>query len=177
MATVKLKTPQSSKRSEAQRFRFGFLIHDVSRTRRTMIDQYMRPLGITRSQWSVMSALSRAGDQGLTQVDLARLLEVGKVTVGGLIDRLEATGHVKRGADPGGDRRVKRVLITDQGYRMLDQMIHVAEELNNRILEGVTSEELEVTEHVLMRVKENIRGALAANPNGAKGPRDLEQGE
>lgn len=169
MSTAERKPKKPAKRSEARRFRFGFLIHDVSRTRRTMIDQYMRPLGITRSQWSVMSALSRADDQGLMQVDLARLLDVGKVTVGGLVDRLEASGHVERRPDPSGDRRVKRVFITEQGYEMLDQMIHVAEQLNNRILEGVTPEDLEATERVLMRVKDNIKHALAVSPASGKG--------
>jgi hypothetical protein len=32
----------------------------------------------------VLSALSRGGEDGMMQVDLARLLDFGKVTVGGL---------------------------------------------------------------------------------------------
>ena len=31
-----------------QDFRIGFLVHDVSRMRRTLFDQAMKPLGITR---------------------------------------------------------------------------------------------------------------------------------
>ncbi|MBX3595045.1 MarR family transcriptional regulator [Sphingomonas sp.] len=155
MPKTKGKPPK--KRISATKFRFGYLVHDVSRTRRTLMDQYMRPLGITRSQWTVMSALSRGDETGLMQVDLARLLDVGKVTVGGLIDRLENTGHVERRPDPGGDRRVKRVFITEQGYEILDKMIDVSEDLNQRILDGITPEELAITEDVLMRVKENIR--------------------
>jgi MarR family transcriptional regulator for hemolysin len=163
---VAIKKPATTKkkRSPAKIFRFGFLIHDVSRTRRTMMDHYMRPLGITRSQWSVISALSRGGDEGLMQVDLARLLEVGKVTVGGLIDRLEATGHVERRADPSGDRRVKRVFITHQGYEMLDRMKKVSEDLNNRILSGISAEDIAKCEDVLMRVKANIKEAIRVAP-------------
>ncbi len=33
--------------------RFGFLIHDVSRLRRVVVDRALKPLGITRSQWWV----------------------------------------------------------------------------------------------------------------------------
>lgn len=171
MVANRKKSKKAPKRLAAQRFRFGFLIHDVSRTRRTLIDQYMRPLGITRSQWSVMSALSRAGEDGLSQVDLARLLDVGKVTVGGLVDRLEATGHVERRSDPGGDRRMKRVLITEHGHEMLHKMVDVAEELNKRILDGVTPEELEITETVLMRVKQNIKAALGTSSVAGPGNR------
>lgn len=162
-ATAKTNTPPV-KRSSAKKFRFGYLVHDVSRTRRTLMDHYMRPLGITRSQWSVMSALSRADDDGLMQVDLARLLDVGKVTVGGLVDRLEATGHVERRPDPSGDRRVKRVFITEQGHEILERMIEVSEHLNKLILDGINAADLAVTEDVLMRVKENIKQAIQHAP-------------
>lgn len=162
-ATAK-KSEQGVRRSSAKPFRFGYLVHDVSRTRRTLMDHYMRPLGITRSQWSVMSALSRADHEGLMQVDLARLLDVGKVTVGGLVDRLEATGHVERKPDPSGDRRIKRVYITPQGEKMLAQMIAVSEHLNRLILDGITPEDLAVVEEVLMRVKENIKDAIRDTP-------------
>lgn len=161
-------------RISASRFRFGYLVHDVSRTRRTLMDHYMRPLGITRSQWSVMSALSRAEQGEMTQVDLARLLDVGKVTVGGLVDRLEATGHVERRPDPSGDRRVKRVFITEQGYQILNQMIDVSEHLNALILDGITEEDVATAEAVLMRVKENVRKAIQAAPASAPRARNGE---
>jgi DNA-binding MarR family transcriptional regulator len=164
MTKTARKPKHSDDRLAAKQFRFGFLVHDVSRTRRTMMDLYMRPLGITRSQWSVMSALSRAKNQGLTQVDLGRLLDVGKVTVGGLVDRLEASGHVERRPDPSGDRRLKRVYITPHGYEMLADMIDVSERLNNLILEGVSEEDLTVAEDVLMRVKQNVRKAIQNEP-------------
>lgn len=156
-----------AKRPVAKQFRFGYLVHDVSRVRRTLMDEYMRPLDITRSQWSVLSTLSRGGNNGMMQVDLARLLDVGKVTVGGLVDRLEATGHVERRADAT-DRRAKRVYITEQGFEMLRSMILVAVMLNKKILVGVTPEELEITERVLMRVKDNIRHAIDSDDKAAQ---------
>ena len=100
----------------SQDFRIGFLIHDVSRMRRTLFDQAMKPLGITRSQWWVLSQLSRHGRTGLLQTELARDLDVGKVTVGGLIDRLETSGYVIRTPDAA-DRRAKRILITGRAGR------------------------------------------------------------
>ena len=144
----------------AQQFTFGYLVHDVSRIRRTMMDLIMRPYDITRSQWSVLSTLSRGGNNGMTQVDLARLMEVGKVTVGGLVDRLEASGHVERRADPT-DRRAKRVFITDQGYEVIRLMINVASEANERLLSDSTPEEIEVCELVLSRAKKRLKTILA----------------
>jgi DNA-binding MarR family transcriptional regulator len=146
-------------RPAAERFRFGYLVHDVSRIRRTVMDHALRPLGITRSQWSVLSALSRGGNDGMMQVDLARLLEVGKVTVGGLVDRLEAAGQVERRSDAT-DRRAKRVYITEQGYEVIRQMILVATELNDRILGNVSPKDQQVAEEVLFKVKENLKNVL-----------------
>jgi DNA-binding MarR family transcriptional regulator len=148
-------------RPSAKQFRFGFLIHDVSRKRRTLIDHFMKPLGLTRSQWSLLSALSRSQNDGMMQVDLARLLEVGKVTVGGLIDRLEETGHIVRRGDVS-DRRAKRIYVTEQGWEVIGKMIQVARKLNAQILEGIPAEDLEKTELSLMKVKENIKRALQA---------------
>ncbi len=143
-------------RPSVQQFRFGYLIHDVSRVRRTVLDDVMRPYGITRSQWSVLSALSRGGNDGMMQADLARLMEVGKVTVGGLVDRLEASGHIERRADQS-DRRAKRVYITEQGYATIQLMLTIATEANQKILEGLTPKEVLMAEKVLYRVKLNLK--------------------
>src|SRR3546814_1473457 len=96
----KTKVARKTKRPEAARFRFGYLVHDVSRTRRTLIDHWMKPLGITRAQWLLLSALARSGNDGMMQDDLARLLEAGKVTIGGLLAHLESSGHVERRPEP-----------------------------------------------------------------------------
>lgn len=142
-----------------QDFRIGFLVHDVSRMRRTLFDQAMKPLGITRSQWWVLSQLSRQPRSGMLQTELARDLDVGKVTVGGLIDRLEAAGYVTRTPDPT-DGRAKRIQITEAGRQVLKQMVKVGEGLNRTILAGLSREEVEMAERVLTAMKDNIRRAV-----------------
>ena len=66
--------------------RLGYLIHDVSRLRRLSFDRELAPLGITRSQWWVLAFIAR--NDGLPQTELANELEVGKVALGALVDRL-----------------------------------------------------------------------------------------
>jgi DNA-binding MarR family transcriptional regulator len=139
--------------------RIGFLVHDASRIRRTLFDHALRPLGVTRAQWLVLANLSRQEREGMTQSDLAHLLELGKVTVGGLIDRLEASGHVERHPDPI-DRRVKRILITDKGYELIDLLSSVARDLNEEILEGIPMEHVLIAEEVMSRMKDNMRALL-----------------
>src|SRR3546814_19697884 len=94
------KVSRKQQRPEAVRFRFGYLLHDVSRNRRTLIDHWMKPMGITRAQWSMLSDLSRGGNDGMMHVDLERILKVGKVNIGCLVDRLETRRHVVRQPDP-----------------------------------------------------------------------------
>lgn len=150
------KTPT---RPVVKPFRFGFLVHDVSRMRRTLFDEVMRPRGVTRSQWSVLANLSRAGRDGMMQVDLSRLMDVGKVTIGGLIDRLEAAAYVERRLDAE-DRRARRVFVTEKGFEVIAEMQKAGNKLNKSILAGVSPEHIHITEETLAKVKSNIREML-----------------
>src|ERR1700710_2264509 len=96
--------------------RLGFLVHDVSRVRRRVVDRALKPLGLTRSQWWVLAFLSRR--DGMSQVALADELDVGKVALGALVDRLEASALVSRHRD-NVDRRVKRVHLTKAGIKLV----------------------------------------------------------
>src|SRR5437870_11277947 len=114
--------------------RLGYLIHDVSRLRRMMFDRALAPLGITRSQWWVLAFISRK--DGLPQTQLANELDVGKVGVGALIDRLESSGFVVRQADPV-DRRVKRAYVTKQARGFLEQLRKEPDRFTARIADGL----------------------------------------
>jgi MarR family transcriptional regulator, transcriptional regulator for hemolysin len=151
---------KAPKRAAAEPYlRIGFLVHDVSRMRRTLFDQAVKPLGITRAQWWALANLSRQETEGMIQSDLARLLDVGKVTIGGLIDRLEASGLVERRPDPV-DRRIKRIFITNGGYEVIEQMKTVGRDLNAIILKGIPLDEVHVAEEVMHRMKDNLRDHL-----------------
>lgn len=157
--------PDQISKPTAKPFRFGFLVHDVSRMRRTLFDVRMKPLGITRSQWSVLAALSRRPDEGVMQVDLAREMDVGKVTIGGLIQRLEKIGYVRREADTK-DLRVRRVFITPKGFETIGQMAELGADHNARTLQGISNSDLKIAEEVLAKVKSNIRIELETMGSG-----------
>lgn len=137
-------------------FRSGFLIHDASRLRRTALDQRLKPLGITRSQWWVMTHISRVPGEALSQVELSRLLDVGKVTLGGLIDRLERSGLVERCAD-GEDRRLKRIRMSRRGKALFQRIEEVATEVNRESMAGITPEEEHHLLEILARMKTNLK--------------------
>lgn len=133
-------------------FRLGFLLHDVSRLRRTVVDKALKPLDLTRSQWWVLANLSRYPGEGITQTELANQLDVGKVALGDMIDRIEANGYVCRMPDPV-DRRAKRITITPAGKALLDAIRDYATEINSEMVKGVSAEEIAATENILHRMK------------------------
>ena len=133
--------------------RLGYLIHDVSRLRRMMFDRALAPLGITRSQWWVLAFISRK--DGLPQTQLANELDVGKVGVGALIDRLESSGFVLRQPDPV-DRRVKRVFVTKQARGFLEKLRKETDKFNAQLTHGIDRKALEAASDALLAMKHNL---------------------
>jgi DNA-binding MarR family transcriptional regulator len=138
--------------------RLGFLIHDVSRLRRSAFDRCLKPLKVTRSQWWVLAYLSR--EDGMTQSQLAEELDLGKVAVGGLIDRLEKAGLVRREPDAT-DRRVNRVFLEPKSKQLIARMRKVSHRMNEQILAGLRDRDLETAAAALDAMKKNILGYLA----------------
>jgi DNA-binding MarR family transcriptional regulator len=165
-------TIKSKRRVAAEPYvRMGFLVHDVSRMRRTLFDQAVKGLGITRAQWWALANLSREGE-GITQSQLAQALDVGKVTIGGLLDRLEAAGYIVRKADRA-DRRLKRVFITERGYGIMDEMAGIGRQLNSVVMKDISIDQMHLAEEVLHKMRQNLRIELRG-PSGPTG--DLDNG-
>ena len=141
--------------SKEHPLRIGFLIHDVSRLRRTAMDKAMKPLGVTRSQYWVISNLTRHNGEGMMQTELANVMNVGKVTLGGLIDRLEESGYVERKPDPV-DRRAKRIHLSQKGRKLVKKMQAAAEKANSEILEGISEKKVAMAEDVLHEMKRRL---------------------
>ena len=107
-------------------------------------------MGLTRSQFSVLAHLGRHPGGRMNQSEIAAALEVGKVTLGGLVDRLEAGGLARR--EPSGeDRRVKRIRLTIKGRRALETAQRMRPKLDEFIMR-----DLPVT------TRGQLAGALAA---------------
>lgn len=156
----------------SRELRLGFLLHDVSRMRRSMVDRALKPMGLTRSQWWVLAFLSRR--DGMPQVTLADELDVGKVALGGLIDRLQTSGLVERRGDPI-DRRVKRVHLTRAGGKLVRDIRAGVTEVERHIVEGIDEQDLQATVRALRRMKANLQSLLEAGKADAnEDAEDLE---
>lgn len=139
--------------------RLGFLIHDVSRMRRSAYDQFMKPLGITRAQWWVLAHLSR--HDGMMQTQLADVLEVGKASLGDVIEGLESGGWVERRPDPS-DKRAKRVYLTKPAQGLIKRMTVMEHDFNSQILRDVNPSERNELIRSLLKIK-HAMASLAPN--------------
>jgi|SRR5687768_13447483 DNA-binding MarR family transcriptional regulator len=132
---------------------FGFLVNDVARALRTEYDRRVRELGLTRSQWWVMNHLYR--NPGLTQSELAEILEVEKPSVGRLLDRLEAKGWIRREHDAR-DRRAWRVHLGEAAEPQMRALRKRAGELMGDALAGLSAADRERLIDLLLAVKANL---------------------
>src|ERR1700761_9436889 len=82
------------------------LLHDVARLQRTRFDRWARNYGLTRAQGVILARLAR--QPGISQIEMAAICEVEPITIGRLVDRLEARGLIERRPDPT-DRRINRL--------------------------------------------------------------------
>lgn len=144
--------------------RFGFLIHDVSRMRRIVVDRALKPLGITRSQWWVLAFLSRR--DGMTQTALAADLDLTKVAIGGLVDRMETAGFVERRADER-DARARRIYLTRAGQKLVTTIREAVDAVESDIMSVVEEDELEIAGAVLLRVKTRLMELIGSDVEGA----------
>ncbi len=142
----------------------GVVITDVARLMRAAFDRRVRTLGITRAQWLVLTRLHR--NPGVSQSELAEIIEVERASAGRMIDRLEANGWVERRA-LNGDRRVKRVYLTPEAERVHRRIWRVAEATVEDALRDLSAQEGAQLMRLLGRVKktlvEDVDGVPARN--------------
>lgn len=140
------------------------LLHDVARLLRTRFDQRARARGMTRAQWAILARVH--AKPGLSQNELASLLEVEPISVGRLIDRLESRALVERRPDPA-DRRIWRLHLLAAAEPVLEEISKAREILGAELLEGVDPETRNRMVDALLLMKNNLTGEPAALAVGA----------
>ena len=130
-----------------------YLLHDTARLLRVEADKRARATGMTRAQWVL---LLRVRDRpGLSQKELAELLEVEPITVARLVDRLEGRGMVERRADPR-DRRIWRLHLRPAADPVLKEIEVQRLALRELISAGLDPDTLRAATDGLIRMKVNI---------------------
>lgn len=140
-----------------------FLLYDVARLMRTRADQRARGSGMTRAQWVILAWLEL--QPGLSQNELANLVEVEPITIARLIDRLEARGLVERRADPR-DRRIRRLHLTGRAEPVLAEIRDYRSELTAGMNAALGAERLAALTASLVQLKTSLLAEEAQAPAG-----------
>ncbi|WP_431268307.1 MarR family winged helix-turn-helix transcriptional regulator [Dankookia sp. P2] len=142
----------------------GFLIADVARLMRSSFDRRVKRMGLTRAQWLVLSRLHR--HPGISQSELAEMLEVERATAGRMIDRMERRNWLTRRPDPG-DRRINRLFLTAEAEAVQVEMGLIAEGLLDDAMASLDEGEREALTDMMERVKAQLIGMGARRPGVA----------
>jgi MarR family transcriptional regulator for hemolysin len=133
----------------------------VARLMRTVFERRVRALGMTRAQWLVIARVHRR--PGLSQSEIADLLEIEKASAGRLIDRMEAKGWLER-RDDRNDRRVNRLHLTNKAERIHAAIWPLAEATVDDALDDLSSAERRRLTELMTRVKIRLQMLAEHDP-------------
>jgi MarR family transcriptional regulator, transcriptional regulator for hemolysin len=140
---------------QSSTLRISVLIHDIARLRRTAFDERMKHARITSAQWRILNHVAGHADGGLSQVELAKMLTMGKVALSGIVRRLESRGFVLRqGAST--DKRVNRIKVTPKGREMLANVNQTMVDVSSRIIRKIDPAHLRFAESTLRLMRTNL---------------------
>lgn len=131
----------------------GYLIADLSRLFGRVFDRRASHLGLTRVQWRALKRIHQS--EGITQSELADLLDMEPIAVGRVIDRLQKAGFVERRSDPD-DRRVWRLHLLPPSDAVMHDIEAVAVSVREDCLAGIEATELATALKVLGQIRENL---------------------
>lgn len=152
----------------------GYTITDVARLMRTVFERRVRALGLTRAQWLVIARVHRR--PGLSQSEIADLLEIEKASAGRLVDRMQAKGWLER-RDDSSDRRVNRLHLTKKAERIHGAIWPLAEATVDEALSDLSPEERRRLTGLMTRVKAKLHVLAEHDPaQGSSVRKTVDQG-
>jgi DNA-binding MarR family transcriptional regulator len=127
----------------------GYLVNRAARLFAGRLGDALRPFNIGTAQWAVLMHLWSA--DGLTQAQLARRIAIEQPTMVRTIDRMERDGLVSRVPDPT-DGRASRIMLTEHGTSLRDQLVPLADGVNRDTTSALTSEEVATLRQLLAKL-------------------------
>jgi len=127
---------------------------ESSRLLRNFIDHRAKSRGTTRAQWIVLFRLRE--QEGLSQVDLADVLELQPISLVRLLDRLVEHGLLERRHDPK-DRRANRLFLTASGRQLVDDLDGLRDAIASDVMRDLSEDAVETTLRALRDIKDRIK--------------------
>ena len=116
----------------------GFLANHLARLFANGLQQRIRPLGLAPAQF--MTLLELWDEDGLTQRDLVRRLDVEQATMANTLIRMERDGLIERRSHPG-DGRSQSIHLTAKAIALREPATSAAKSQNQLALANFSGEE------------------------------------
>ena len=135
----------------------GLLIHDVARLLRVLYDRQMASIGLTRSQWWLLTYLFFK--DGINQSELAILMDMEKAPLSRLLDRMEKKGWVIR-KNENKDRRTKNIYLSETIKPLISSMRDKAAEYRRESLSILTDKDRNKLKAILQILKKDLTSKI-----------------
>jgi len=143
-------TPKTSLKGQA----YGHLVGAHATLTRRLSALLEEEHGLTMSEYEVLFLLAREEDHSMRRIDLSREVRLSPSGITRMLDRLEATGLVEKGACAK-DARVTYAVLTDSGMQKLRDCAPVHQAEIDRVLgERLSDEEVETLGKLLERLSD-----------------------
>jgi MarR family transcriptional regulator, transcriptional regulator for hemolysin len=137
----------------------NWLLSDLSRLIRKLVDRRLGNIGFTCSQWQALDKLRRIGT--LSQARLGEIMGVEGATSARMIGRLEGAGWIKCRSPPI-DRRVKLISITEKAAMVMDEAAMIGQSIREDMLVDLSRSEQEQLAAAMSTIKLRLYLLLGA---------------
>lgn len=127
----------------------GRLVKISSITLRREMEQLLRPLDLTLTQWSALGILLHY--PGIAPSQLEQILMIERPSVTSLMNGMAEKGWIIRKDHPQ-DRRFKLIYLTEEGVKLAEETRDYALLVEQRVREGMTPTEFETLKELLVKM-------------------------
>jgi MarR family transcriptional regulator for hemolysin len=136
----------------------------TSRKLRTLFDARVRAKGLTLARARTLIHLAKK--DGMTQTELAEILEVEGPTLVRLLDGLEKQGLTER-RPVDGDRRAKQIALTEAGRKLAADVTLLGDELREEVLTTVSEADLIAATRAFRAIAQKIATVVGYQTDAA----------
>lgn len=111
-------------------------------------------VGVTADQFAALDAIYCNND--ICQRDLSKIILKDRSNTGRILNILEEKGFIKRELETKGKRPVKKVYITEQGKKLVEETIPKIKPQFHSVFDDLSSEELLILKQTLGKLKQSL---------------------
>lgn len=133
------------------------MIHQTDLTLTSFIKAKLAPLNIAPEQNLILLLLLEK--DGMSQNEIAKKLVKDKTNIARMLSNLEKKGFISRHINKM-DGRSFNVFLTENGKKLGELVYPITEEFYRTVCTGITCEELQTVNEVLLKMQRNVKTSI-----------------